>query len=187
MTLYRAHPRQRGFSMLEVLIAVLVFSLGMIGLAGLLIFSIQSNHVAYLRTQATFLANSMADRMGANPAGLWAGDYNITAILAPGTAITTTCATGCSPADLATHDIQAWSQQLNTFLPNAAGTINCVTAGLTYLPNATQQGMRPPYGGTCTMTLTWNEAGGAGGAQQASIDTSLQGQRPHTFVWVFQP
>jgi type IV pilus assembly protein PilV len=181
------HPRQQGFSMLEVLIAVLVFSLGMMGLAGLLIFAIQSNHVAYLRTQATFLAHSMADRMGANPAGVWAGDYNIGAILAPGAGITTTCSGGCNPAELATHDIQAWSQQLNTFLPNAKAKISCGTGGLTYLPNATQQDMRPPYGGSCTMQLSWNEAGGAGGAQQSSIDTTQQGQKLQTYTWVFQP
>lgn len=162
--------------MLEVLIAVLVFSLGMIGLAGLLIFSIQSNHVAYLRTQATFLAHNMAARMGANPAGLWAGDYNISAILAPGAGVTTTCAAGCNPAQLATHDIQAWSQQVNTFLPDAVGSITCGTGGLGYVPTATQQDMRPPYGGTCTMQLRWNEAKSATGVQTQ-----------HTFEWVFQP
>ena len=162
--------------MLEVLIAVLVFSLGMIGLAGLLIFAISSNHVAYLRTQATFLAHGMAARMGANPAGVWAGDYNINAILAPGTAITTTCAAGCNPADLATHDIQAWSQQVNTFLPSAQGTITCSTAGLGYVPTAAQQDMRPPYGGKCTMRLWWNEAKSADGTKQL-----------HSFEWIFQP
>ena len=162
--------------MLEVLIAVLVFSLGMIGLAGLMIFAIQSNHVAYLRTQATFLAHNMAARMGANSAGLWNGDYNITTILAPGTAITTTCAAGCSPADLATHDIQAWSQQVNTFLPAAKGSITCGTTGLSTTPAGTQVDMRPPYGGSCTMTLKWNEAKSATGTPQL-----------HTFEWVFQP
>jgi type IV pilus assembly protein PilV len=176
MKLHHAHPRQQGFSMLEVLIAVLVFSLGMIGLAGLLIFAIQSNHVAYLRTQATFLAHNMAARMGANPAGLWNGDYNITTILAPGAGITTTCAAGCNPADLATHDIQAWSQQVNTFLPSAKGSITCGTGGLSITPVGTQVDMRPPYGGTCTMTLKWNEAKSATGEQQL-----------HTFEWVFQP
>ena len=172
--------------MLEVLIAVLVFSLGVIGLAGLLIFAIQSNHVAYLRTQATFLAHNMAARMGANPAGLWAGDYDITALDAAGTSVPS-CAAGCSPADLATHDIAAWSQQVNTFLPNAKGTITCTTAGLAVKPNVLQTNMRPPYGGTCSMSLTWNEAGGAGGAQQSSVNTAQQGQQPHTFQWVFQP
>lgn len=184
MTLHRAHPRQRGFSMLEVLIAVLVFSLGMIGLAGLLIFATQSNHVAYLRTQATFLAHNMAMRMGANPAGLWAGDYNGAYPLAAAPA---DCSAGCTPAQLAAYDQQQWSAQLRTFLPNVAGNINCTIGGSSYTPTAAQFNLRPPYGGTCTMTLTWNEAGGAGGAQQASIDTSKQGQHPHTFAWVFQP
>ena len=172
--------------MLEVLIAVLVFSLGIIGLAGLLIFAIQSNHVAYLRTQATFLAHNMADRMGANPAAVWAGNYNIASINAAGTAVPS-CAAGCTPAALATHDIAAWSQQLNTFLPNAKGSISCSSANLTYLPTPAQIANRPPYGGTCQMVLTWNEAGSAGAAKQGQINTATTGQQPHTFAWVFQP
>lgn len=178
MILHR-HPRQRGFTMLEVLIAVLVFSLGMLGLAGLLIFAIQSNHVAYLRTQATFLAHNMADRMGANPAGVWGtggvSAYTIAAIDAAGTPIPS-CSGGCTPADLATRDIAAWSQQLHTFLPGAAAAITCATTGITYVPPAAQAGLRPPYGGTCDMTISWNEARSATGVQQT-----------HTFEWVFQP
>lgn len=185
MTIYRAHPRQQGFTMLEVLIAVLIFSLGIIGVAGLLIFSIQSNHVAYLRTQVTFLAHNMANRMGANPVGLWSGDYNITAIKAGGTAVSS-CAAGCSSADLATHDIEAWSQQLHTFLPEAKADITCVNP-TSYTPTAAQLDLRPPYGGTCTMHVTWNEAGGAGGSQQGSVQTGVQGQQEHKFAWVFQP
>jgi len=172
--------------MLEVLIAVLVFSIGMIGLAGLLIFAISSNHVAYLRTQATFLAHNMANRMGANPSGVWNGDYNHD-IGAAGAGITTTCAAGCGPSDLAKRDFEVWSQQLHTFLPNAQGSISCTTAGIPYSPSSTQIDMRPPYGGICTMTLRWNESGGAGGAQRASIDTTKLGQKLHTFEWVFQP
>lgn len=179
MTLHRAHSHQHGFSMLEVLIAVLVFSLGILGLAGLLIFSIQSNHVAYLRTQATFLAHNMADRMSANPAGLWGGggtsDYTIAAIDPLGTAVPT-CAAGCAPAALATRDIAAWSQQLHTFLPAAAAKITCAQAGLTYIPPSSQINLRPPYGGECTMFITWNEAKSATGERKA-----------HTFEWVFQP
>ncbi|WHZ19229.1 MAG: hypothetical protein OJF55_001378 [Rhodanobacteraceae bacterium] len=170
--------------MLEVLIAILVFSLGVIGLAGLLIFAIQSNHVAYLRTQATFLAHNMAARMGANPAGLWAGDYNGNY---PVSASTASCSAGCNPQQLANYDMAQWSTQLTTFLPNVSGNITCSTTGLNYVPNGTQVDMRPPYGGTCTMTLSWNEAGGAGGAQQASLAAGTQGQQLHTFQWVFQP
>ena len=159
--------------MLEVLIAVLVFSLGIIGLAGLLIFAISSNHVAYLRTQATFLAHNMADRMSANPAGLWNNDYNGTF---PVSASTASCAAGCTPAQLAAYDKAQWSTQLTTFLPNATGAIACTTAGITYSPTGAQMDMRPPYAGTCTMTLGWNEAGSATGARAT-----------HNFQWVFQP
>jgi len=179
MTLHRAHPRQRGFSMLEVLIAVLVFSLGMLGLAGLLIFALQSNHVAYLRTQATFLAHNMAARMSANQAGLWGdgtnSDYTVAAIKPEGSPIPS-CAGGCNPADLATRDIDAWSQQLHTFLPKAAGSINCTTAAIVRKPPPAQLGLRPPYGGQCTMLISWNEAKSQTGEQQQ-----------HTFEWVFQP
>jgi type IV pilus assembly protein PilV len=182
MTLHRAHPRQQGFSMLEVLIAVLVFSLGIIGLAGLLIFAIQSNHVAYLRTQATFLAHNMADRMGANPAGLWNGDYNGDYPVAASTA---GCSAGCTPEQLADYDKAQWSTQLTTFLPNVHGNINCSTSDLSFTPTGAQVEMRPPYGGSCTMKLTWNEAGSAGGAKQGQVDTT--GQQPHSFEWKFQP
>ena len=170
--------------MLEVLIAVLVFSLGIIGLAGLLIFAIQSNHVAYLRTQATFLAHNMADRMSANPAGLWTSAYNDNY---PISGSTSSCAAGCNPAQLATYDKQQWSTQLTTFLPNAHGNIACTAAGIAYTPTAAQIDMRPPYAGTCTMTLTWSEAGSAGGANQASTDATRLGQKSHSFQWVFQP
>jgi len=184
----RSQSSQRGFSMLEVLIAVLVFSLGIIGLAGLLIFAIQSNHVAYLRTQATFLAHNMADRMSANPAGLWGnGGNSFYNGSYPVSASTASCAAGCNPQQLADYDKAQWSTQLTTFLPNAHGNINCITSGIAYTPNAAQIDMRPPYAGTCTMTLTWNEAGSAGGANQASTNINNLGQKPHSFVWVFQP
>ena len=66
--------RHRGFTLLEVLIALLVFSLGLLGMAGLLIVSVKTNHSAYLRTQASFLAQSMADRMRSNMPHVWTAD-----------------------------------------------------------------------------------------------------------------
>jgi type IV pilus assembly protein PilV len=149
----------------------------MLGLAGLLIFAIQSNNVAYLRTQATFLAHNMADRMGANPVGVWNGDYNGTF---PVSASTANCSAGCSPAQLADYDEHQWSTQLTTFLPGANGAISCATAGITYTPTAAQINNRPPYGGTCQMTITWNEARVANAEGDYTAHT-------HTFAWTFQP
>lgn len=57
---------QRGVSLIEVLITLLVLSVGLIGLAGLQMVSIQANKSAYYRSQATLLAYDIADRMRAN-------------------------------------------------------------------------------------------------------------------------
>ena len=54
---------QRGVSLLEVLITVLVLSVGLLGLAALQATGTKFNHGAYLRTQATALAYEMSDRM----------------------------------------------------------------------------------------------------------------------------
>lgn len=58
--------RQGGFSLLEVLIALLVLSIGLLGLASLQIRSVQVNHSAYMRTQATNLAYAILDSWRAN-------------------------------------------------------------------------------------------------------------------------
>ena len=53
---------QAGSSLLEVLVAVVVLSIGLLGLAGLQMTSIKSSHSAYMRSQATLLAYDLADR-----------------------------------------------------------------------------------------------------------------------------
>ncbi|RSZ60294.1 type IV pilus modification protein PilV [Massilia atriviolacea] len=58
--------RQQGFSMLEVLVAMLVIGIGMLGIAGLIITNLKNNQSAYARGQATILANDIVDRMRAN-------------------------------------------------------------------------------------------------------------------------
>jgi type IV pilus assembly protein PilV len=59
---------QRGFTLTEVLIAVLVLAVGLLGLAGLQLAGMKSNHSAYLRSQATIVAYDLLDRMRADPA-----------------------------------------------------------------------------------------------------------------------
>lgn len=58
--------QQQGATLIEVLIAVVVLSIGLLGLAGLQVTSVQSNHSAYQRSQASLLASDLADRMRAN-------------------------------------------------------------------------------------------------------------------------
>lgn len=162
--------------------AVLIFSVGLIGLAGLLIISTRSNQSAFVRTQVTFLANSMADRMRANPYGLWEGDYTDTFPLADATLPKCDSTAACAPADVAKRDKLIWTAQLKAFLPGLGPSkINCAKpADMTYDPTAVI-GMRPPFGGTCTMIVTWAERG-FGASDDNTDDDKLQ-----SFTWVFQP
>jgi len=168
--------RRRGFTILEVLIALLVFSLGMLGMAGLLIVSVRTNHSAYLRTQASFLAQSMTDRMRANMPRVWTGDYEV----GYPTSDSDPCVGGaaCSRANIATRDKSQWSTQLRDLLPNATAVIACdPTAGVAISADDARNGA--PYAGLCRMEINWSEA---------SIDRDATGPLPQqTFVWIFQP
>jgi type IV pilus assembly protein PilV len=171
-------PAQRGVTLIEVLVAVLIFSSGLIGVAVLLVMSARSSHAAYLRTQVTFLAQSMADRMQANPVAVWMGDYNDTY---PSSA-RQDCAAGCTPRELALHDKGIWSSQLITFLPpDAQASIDCSSVGLAYVPPPDQLAMRPPYGGSCKMKVIWLEQGIGAAGSSKNISA------PQTFAWEFQP
>jgi type IV pilus assembly protein PilV len=68
---------QRGATLIEVLVAVLILSVGLLGLAGLQMTALKSNHSAYYRSQATVLAYDIIDRMRANRADALNGVYDI--------------------------------------------------------------------------------------------------------------
>ncbi|WP_448099412.1 type IV pilus modification protein PilV [Luteibacter yeojuensis] len=173
-------PRvQRGVSMIEVLVAVLIFTIGLIGLGGLLITATKSNVSAYVRTQVTFLAGNMADRMRANPVGIWQANYDATTYPIDDDPPVCDATTGCTPAQVALRDKVVWSQQLKETLPAVGPTsIQCTKSAF---DPTSQYPMRPPYGGTCTMTITWAERGLTGGDDKVA-EGNLQ-----SFTWVFQP
>lgn len=68
---------ERGFSMLEILISLLVLSIGLLGLASLQVVGLQNNHSAYLRSQVTLLSYEIVDSMRANRQAAMDGAYNI--------------------------------------------------------------------------------------------------------------
>jgi type IV pilus assembly protein PilV len=113
-----------GFTLLEVLVAVVVLSIGLLGLASLQVSGLRFNHSAYLRTQATLLAEELADRMRANRPGFNANNYDN-----PAAAFNAACRTiaGCAPAQMAQNDIAEWQQALATLLPNGQGVV-CLDA-----------------------------------------------------------
>lgn len=170
--------RHTGFTLIEVMIAVLIFSFGLMGVAALMVLSVKTNHSAYLRTQASFLAQSFADRMRANMTQIAAynGTYDAS------TAGADPCAGGiaCLPAQVVNRDRALWSQQLVNALPNPAATVAC-GGGLLGVP-----GQRtPPYAGQCTLTIQWDEATLSRGTFAADPGTAAANLQ--TFAWVFQP
>lgn len=99
---------QRGFSLLEVLIALLVLAVGLLGLAALQNMGLRLNHQSYERTQATILIYDMIDRMRANPTGVVAGNYALSMTSTPPTATLNCEATACTPAAMAAYDMNRW-------------------------------------------------------------------------------
>ena len=117
---------ERGVALTEVLVAVLILSTGLVGFAGLQIRSLSHNHDAYLRTQATVIAQGLADRMRANRPGVRDGDYHrlasagLTALAAA-----PACGAGsdCDARALAAHDLAEWARQILALLPNGGGEV----------------------------------------------------------------
>ena len=112
--------KNHGFTMIEVLITLVILSIGLLGLAALQANSMASNHNSYLRSQAIQLAYDMGDRMRANIVGVNAGNYNAIA----GIAVDPACITaGCTPAQMATYDTFEWNTLLSQRLPSGRGTV----------------------------------------------------------------
>jgi type IV pilus assembly protein PilV len=114
---FRNWQPQSGFTMIEVLVALLVLSVGMLGLAGLQAAGMRYNQDAYLRSQASLMAQDLIERMKLNRAN--APSY-VTADPTGG------CATaGGTPANQMQADMVAWCGQVTTMLPapTGAGTV----------------------------------------------------------------
>ena len=118
MSKQSATSGQRGFSLVEVLIALVIMSVGMLGIAGLYVQSMQAGRTATFRHHAVTLAGDIADRIRANPT---VGDgYAL-----PGGANNGCVAGGvdCSGPDMAEHDVWLWTQQAQESLPGGSVTV----------------------------------------------------------------
>jgi type IV pilus assembly protein PilV len=131
-------PRQiQGFSLIEVLIALIIMSVGMLGIAGLYVHGMQAGRTSTFRHHAVTLAGDVADRIRANPLGR--ADYE-------GAGADNNCVGGginCTAAEMAAHDVDLWLQQAAATLPD--GDVD-----VTYAPGVPAQ---------YTVTVIWSEAG----------------------------
>jgi type IV pilus assembly protein PilV len=140
----RAHIR--GFTLVEVLVSLVVLSMGLLGIAKLVLFSSHSNDSAYLRSQATDLAYAMLDDMRGNRAQAMAHVYDIPISTPPG-APGACMGVVCAPAALATYDVNTWLARLAAALPSGTGSVLTTT---TVSP--------APVGTMATITVRWDDA-----------------------------
>ena len=127
-----------GFTLIEVLIALIIMSVGMLGIAGLYVHSMQAGRTSMFRHHAVTLAGDVADRIRANPRAF--GAY-------AGAGANNNCVNGgidCTIPQMAANDIFLWQQQAAAVLPG--GNVGIVFNG----------GVTPP---TYQITVNWNEPG----------------------------
>ena len=149
--------KRSGFSLLEVLIALVLLSIGLLGLASLQITGLKNNQRAHHRSQATQLSYDIADRMRSNKVAL-----NTYSTIDPSNAeAKLVCITiaGCSASEMAENDLYEWNVALVSTLPSSLGTIS------TLLPVGTYQ-----------ITITWDD----------NRDGLIDGKDP-VFQTSFQP
>ena len=121
----------KGFSLTEILVAVLVLSIGLLGLFGMQIAGVKSNQSAYFRTQASILASDIADRLRFNADRAIAGAYDgfNTANSNESVPSCWNTDTGCTENSIVTLDKAEWTalveggEDTAIMLPNASGTI----------------------------------------------------------------
>ncbi len=152
---------QNGFTLIEAMIAVVVFSFGLLGVAGVMIISVKNNHNGYLRSQANFLAHSIVETMRMNSWELWRNAYNgnygnPASIVDVATMCTAASPCGCN-VGVAARDTQQWSNMIIQTLPNGQGTIQCVPTVAMLSPAACNLSDEP-YLGMCTITVSWDES-----------------------------
>lgn len=104
-----------GFTLLEVLIALLVLSFGLLGLAALQAYSVKANQSANLRSQASVLANMMMDNIRSNRANIasyYADDYD-----------EFLCSATPDTGSVAARDLSEWRIQVNCQLPQGRAAV----------------------------------------------------------------
>ncbi len=145
--------KNAGFTLIEILIAMLVLSVGLIGMAGLQASGLKNNVGAYKRSQATLLAYDLADRMRANVQG--ANTY--TTVLPSAAAAQASCLTlaGCTAAQMAQNDLFEWNAAINSILTAATATINVDATG------------------TYTITLAWDDYDDTDDTNNSTFQTSF--------------
>ncbi len=115
--------RQQGFSLIEALVAFLILSVGMLGIASLQTMSLKSGHSAAMRTVAVMKVEEILESMRSNPSVLMSYSAGTADMgVDSGCSQTTVAAVTCTPALMAQDEVFRWKNSLIEALPNNAST-----------------------------------------------------------------
>jgi len=147
--------RQRGVSIVEALVAFVILSVGLLGIAGLYLESVRSNRTALTRTAAVQLANDLADRIRANRSAEGAYALQPLGTVPTGPSTTTACVTSsCTPAVLASYDLKTWYDHVLLVIPKDPDGTTPPRVGVAYT-NGTNVSTPDRY----VITIAWMEPG----------------------------
>jgi type IV pilus assembly protein PilV len=146
-----ATRRERGMTLIEVLVTLVIISVGLLGVAALQLTTVRNNYDAFVRSQAAVLASDMLDRIRANRAAAIGNQYNVAFGTDPGT------------GTIAQGDMTQWKATLASQLPNGDGSI---ATNLTVVDGVTRY--------IVTISIRWGERSTILADQQVTFVTSSQ-------------
>ncbi len=163
-----------GFSMIEVLIAIVIVAIGLLGVAKMQAAAVSNTQVSRVQSLMALQARSLAAAMHANR-GFWAAGAAPAAWTATGSTVNdpsgvlsnagVNCGGGstCDPPSLAAYDVQTWVANMNSQFPTYNANVTCTTA------------LSAPI--SCSIQLSWLEktvAINRGTAASAAQQTTTQ-------------
>lgn len=125
---------QKGFSLIEVLVTMVIISFGLLGIAGVIVNALKNNNSSYARTQASVLANDIIDRMRANRTTAETAPYAYNLALTADPA----------GSGVVLNDLTQWRAALAAAMPSGTGSVT--------MADATQ----------VTVVVQWNDARASG-------------------------
>lgn len=182
---YRA-PRVRGFTLVEVMVALVVICVGLLGIASMQGLALSSASSARQRSLAAIEAASLAASMHTNRV-FWLNNTGNDTITVTGTTVAdpankvtlgsnciisgASTAAACTPQQLAGYDLQNWANAVNALLPNPLSTISC--------------GTTVPL--SCTIDIKWVEQAVAANKQEAAAASTTAGFENTEYVLYVEP
>lgn len=151
---------QKGLSLMESMIAMVVLSVGLLGIAGMQLSALKASNSANYRAIASIKASELADRMRANLGGVYDGDYLINTAwdcnAPPTSCVGVSAGASCSTAQMAAFDLYQAScvNGITDLLPTGSLSVTCTDA---------DTGDSDPcsVGSESTITISWQSSADA--------------------------